>query len=409
MRSIKNSKWVMRLMIVAVICCLTGSLGALAEAPQEYLDYEGYTPDLEMPPSSCKGTLRVYTWASYEDPGLWDAGTYAFHKLYPNVTIEWAFYTDFDSALAKMTADPIFADVVLLDSTVPKLWKDLIGPMNRDLIPLFDETYPQLQNLESMWLDGELYFMPEEFGNGVVIYREDVLDELGIPEEERYDYNMLFKSYGGKLKDKVLYYDSSTESMVFAVLAAGLPFEIMFTDMTEEQKDIIRAKFREGKANVKGYWTGFEEGYEVLVTGEAPIVTGWQSTYFYAKMGPDFILGTEDDIPVKIMRAKQGIMGWIDGWSIRKGLKEENPDLYKVAHAYINATIDREAGAYKTDWWCTGSPNMYSAALAESQDTVKELHLDDPDKAFAGVNMWKYSTPEQTRILSELWLELKAE
>lgn len=405
----KKVKWVVGLVVVVVLCCFTGCAGAPAEAPQEYLDYEGYTPDLEMPSSDYEGTLRVYTWAGYEDPGLWDAGTYAFSNLYPNVTIEWAFYVDFQSALAKMTADPVFGDVILLDSTVPKHWEGLIGPLDVNLIPLWDETYPQLRNLESMWWeDGELYFMPEEFGNGMVIYREDILDELGIPEEDRYDYDMLFKSYDGKLENKIRYYDSATESMAFALLAAGLPWETMFTDLTEEDKDLIRAKFLERKANIQGYWSGFEEGYEALVSGEAAIVTGWQSTYYLAQWGPDFIPGTEDDVAVKMMRAEQGITGWIDGWSIRKGLKEENPDLYKVAHAYINATIDREAGAWKIDYWATGTPNMYSADLALSQDMVAEFYWGDPDMAFEGVLMWQYNTPEQTRILDELWLELKA-
>lgn len=403
----KEVKWVVGLIVVGVLCCFTGCAGAPAEAPQEYLDYEGYTTDLEMPPPSYEGTLRVYTWAAYEDPGFWDAGTYAVHNLYPNVNVEFAFFEDFAAALAKMTADPTFGDVILLDSTDPKLWEGIIGPMDRDLIPLFDEMFPQLQNLESMWFDGELYFLPEEFGNGVVIYREDILDELGIPEEDRYDYNMLFKSYEGKLEDKILYYDSATESLAFAILAAGVPPEDI-VDMTEEQYDMARAKFMEGKANVQGYWTGWEEGYMALTTGQAAIITGWQDTYLYAKAGPDGIRGNDDDVPVKIMRAKQGIMGWIDGWVIRKGLKDENPDLYKIAHVYINATIDREAGKYKIDVWGYGTPNKYSAAIAECQDVVEELHLDDPDKAFAGVNMWQYMGPEQTKRLSELWLELKA-
>jgi len=377
------------------------------EEVEEYLDYEGYTPDLEMPPSDYEGTLRVYSWAGYEDPGFWDGGTYAFSKLYPNVNLEFAFFTDFDAALAKLTADPVFGDVIMIDAALPRRFEDIIGPMDVNLIPLWDEMFPQLQNLEDMWLDGELVFLPMEFGNGVVIYREDILDELGIPEEDRYDYNMLFKSYEGKLEGKILYYDSSTESLVFAIMAAGIPYEDMFA-MTDEQYELVRAKFLEGKANVQGYWSGWEEGFMALVTGQAAIVIGWQDTYLYAKAGPDGIAGTDDDIPVKIMRAEQGIMGWIDGWSIRKDLEEENPDLYKVAHAYMNATIDREAGKYKIDVWAYGTPNKYSAAIAEAQDAVAEFYLDDPDKAFAGVNMWKYRTPEQARKSSELWLELKA-
>jgi len=403
----KGFKWIVGLIVVVVASTLIGCPGAPSDGTVEYLDYEGYTPDLEMPPSDYEGTLRVYTWAGYEDPGFWDGGTYAFSNLYPNVNLEFAFFDNFEAALAKMAADPVFGDVIMLDSTNPRLWEDLIGPMDVDLIPLFDELFPQMQNLESMWLDDELYFMPMEFGNTAVIYREDILDELGIPEEDRYDYDMLFKSYEGKLEGKILYYDSYSESFTFAILAAGVPFEDLF-NMTDEQYDMARAKFLEGKANVRGYWSGWEEGYMALVTGEAAIITGWQDTYLYAKAGEDWEAGTEDDVPVKIMRAEQGVTGWVDGWSIRKDLEAENPDLYKIAHAYMNATIDREAGAYKIDTWGYGTPNKYSAAIAENQDAVAELHLDDPDQAFAGVNMWKYMAPEQTQRLTELWLEVKA-
>lgn len=303
----RKFKWIVALILIVVASCLTGCPAAPPEVTEEYLDYEGYTPDLEMPPSSYEGTLRLYTWAAYEDPGFWDAGIYAFSNLYPNVNLEFAFFEDFSAALAKMTADPVFGDVILLDSTNPRLWEDIIGPMDSALIPLWDEIFPQLQNLEDMWLDGELYFVPVEFGYGVVIYREDILDEFGIPEEDRYDYNMLFKSYEGKLEDKIVYYNSATESLVFAIMAAGIPYEDMFS-MTDEQYELVRAKFLEGKPNVQGYWSGWEEGFMALMAGEAAIVTGWQDTYLYAKAGPDWIAGTDDDVPVKIMRGEQGIM-----------------------------------------------------------------------------------------------------
>jgi len=404
----KGFKWIVGLIVVVVASTLIGCPAPPPEVTVEYLDYEGYTPDLEMPSSDYEGTLRVYSWANYEDPSFWDVGTYAFSKLYPNVNVEFAIYDNASSAIAKMTADPTFADVILFYSTVsPRVLEDIIGPMDRALIPLFDEMFPQLQNLEDMWLDGELYFLPEEFGLNLAIYREDILDEFGIPEEDRYDYDMLFKSYEGKLEGKILYYDSWEDSLLYAIMAAGIPYEDMFS-MTDEQYELVRAKFLEGKPNVRGYWTGWEEGYMALMTGEAAIITGWQDTYFYAKAGEDWIPGTDDDVAVKILQAKQGVIGWAGGWSIRKDLEAENPDLYKIAHAYMNARIDREAGKNKIDLWAYGTPNKYSAAIAENQDAVAEFHLDDPEKAFAGVNMFKHVSPEHMKKLGELWLELKA-
>ncbi len=415
----QKSYWIAGILIAALVGGVIGYYVAphrvVTEEPPEveFLTYEAYGPGLEMPRSSYSDTLKVYSWAGYEEEGFWNDGTYAFETLYPNVDVSWSFYGEFGEALTKMMADPTFADVIMIDTTHVPAWgpdgADVIGPLDPHLIPLFGaEFYPILMSLKGIWLDGELMMMPFEFGYHLVIYRDDILDDLGIPAEDRNDYNMLFQSYGGALEGKILYYDDPKQSLYSAIYAAGIPVEDMW-HMSDAQYDAVKAKFLEGKANVKGYWLGFEEGYSALITGEAPIVTGWGDTYYLAKMGLDGEWGTEDDVDVKILTPPAPTMkytGWVDCWAIRKDLEQENPELYKVAHAFINANIDREACKNKIDMWAYGTPNKYAAALADPV-VVGLFNLEDPEKAWDRVIPCE-PTLDITEKWYDLWLELKA-
>jgi len=369
-----------------------------------YLNYLEYSPNLEMPPSNYTGKLRVYTWAGYDDPCFWDVGEYAFHKMYPNVEVEWISYESPDAAIAKLKADPTFADIIVgYSDTVMRMYlAGVIEPIDLNLLPLYDELYPGLMGLEQAWINGECYFAPFEFGYTSVIYRADLLRELGIPEELWNDLNLIFDPSltNGKLEGKVWLYDWAAETMTLAARAAGFSYEELY-NITGEKLEIVKQKLIEAKPNVAHYWTGWEEGYMALITGEAVAVIGWQDTFYWAKKGLDGEIGTEDDVDVEFMWAKQGWTTWVGGYSIVKGLKERNPELYKIAHALITATQSRETQVNKIDLWAYGAANRYAIELAENEEFIEYFHLESP--SLKEVSKYNPYNPEW----NEVWLEVR--
>ena len=374
------------------------------EQEEQYLNYLEFTPVLEMPPSDYEGTLRVYTWAGYEDPLLWDVGLYAFHNIYPNVEVEFITYEDPDSAMLKLMVDPTFTDLICgFTDTVEKFYHaGVIEPIDLNMVPLFDELFPQLMGLNQSWIGDECYFVPFEFGYTTVIYRSDILRDLGIPEEKWDDLNLIFDPdfTDGKLEGKVWLYDWFAETMTLAARAAGYSYEELYT-LTGERLEPVKEKLLKAKPNVAHYWSGWEEGINALITGEAAAIIGWSDTYLYAKKGLDGELGTEDDVSVEFMWPKQGLTTWVGGYSIVKGLKERDPELYKVAHALITASISREVGANKIDNWSYGCANRYSPELAENRAFVEEFHLDNP--IIKEVSKYNPYDPEW----SEIWIEVR--
>lgn len=425
--------WKLYIVVSAIICFLVGAgVGWVVKppvevtlpgwvSPEEYEEalYAGAYPFPGMPPPNYTGTLRVFTWVGLgrEDPMWWNVGPWGFHKIYPNVEIEWLYFEDEPSALAKLMMDPTYADVIEVCGGQFKLIEHgLIEPINRTMVPLLAEFYPFWETYPAFCKDGELYVVPFEFGYTSLAYRKDIFRDLGIPEY-LWDNSSILFTHIPELEGKIWMYDSVIEILPYAAYHLGYGHtieEMVEWTMNETKWERVVDAMWELKPKISKFYLGVEEAYAALMTGECAGVIGWTDMYACVRAGPDETFGTDDDVDVGFSMWKDcPLDSWGTGYSIIAGLKERDPELYAVAHAFLNAVATREAQANKIMEWYEGVPNRYSYEIVREEfpefiPIIEELHLDDPVFFTEETAYWIEPPTEVVDKWEEFWLEFKA-
>jgi spermidine/putrescine-binding protein len=391
-------------------------LEAFRMAVEEPIPDPGDYPFSEMPPSDYTGTLRVFTWTGLEreDPMWYNNGPWGFNETYPNVEIEWIYFADEPDALQKLILDPDFVDVIeVCGGQFNLLANDLIEPLDPTMLPLIAEFFPDWTFFHAFWEDGELYAVPFEFGYTSLTYRIDLFEDLGISETLWDDTDILFSDIP-ELEGQIWMYDSVIEIMDLAASHVGYDLTVEdMIDWTENETKFatVTDAINGFKPKISNYYTAVSEAYAALISGECAAVIGWCDMYAVAKAGLDEEFGTGDDLDVGFSFFSP-MLSWGSAWTINKGLKERNPELYAVAHAYINANAARESNADKIMWWYTGAPNRYAYEIVNDEfpefiPIIEELRLDDP-VFFAEESAYWIEPPETILAKwAEFWLEFQ--
>jgi len=374
-------------------------------------------PFPEMPVSNYTGTLRVFTWDGLgrEEEMWWNEGPWGFNEIYPNVDIEWVYFVDEPHAMTKLQMDPDYADVIEVCGGQFKLLdEDLIEPLDPTMLPLIAEFFPEWIFYDAFWKDGELYAVPFEFGFTSLTYNIDMFEDFGISEALWDDTAILFSDIP-ELEGQIWMYDSVIEIMDLAATHVG--YDITVEDMIEWTNDTSKFETVTDalwgfKPKISAFYTGVGEAYTEMITGGCAAVIGWCDMYAMVRAGLDEEFGTGDDLNVGFSFFSP-MLSWGSAWTINAGLKERDPELYAVAHAFINANAAREPNANKIMEWYTGAPNRYAYDIVgedfpEFIPIIEELRLDDP-AFFAEESAYWIEPP--TYVVSEwetFWLAFKA-
>lgn len=352
-------------------------------------------------------TLRIFEWGGYEDPDLWNVGDSAFRKLYPDVNLEFSFFIDEAEALSKLKLG-FRPDIVHPCGGSIQRWYDagVLEPLDTSLISNWQnmsDKFITYAEEEETPVEGEVYFAPLDWGYTTLLYRPDLLEQLGIPKkdpvtgEENWDtYRLLYRE-DPKLAGKIMVMDSAVEVTPTAALAAGVPVDHMW-DMNETEMAMTREKLLYQKLNLlRGYWTVPTQILSAMASGEIVAANIWGESYVTLK---------SQGVNVTFSFPEEGIISWICGFSIVDGLKARDPELYEIAHAFINAWMDPQAGANLIDLYAYGHSNKYAHTLAQRTDTIELLHFDDPAYLEQTV-LWQY-TPNEADWIA-MWDEVKAD
>jgi spermidine/putrescine-binding protein len=424
-----SNPWKRYFIVAAIIFLLVGiGVGWVAKPPEEippgYVSPEDYEEALnaraypfpEMPLSNYTGTLRVFTWEGLEreDEMWWNEGPWGFNKIYPNVDIEWVYFVDEPDALSKLILDPDYADVIEVCGGQFKLHDyGLIEPLDPTMVPLMAEFFPLWESFDAFYEDGELYTVPFEFGFTSLTYRIDMFEDLGISEALWDDTAILFSDIP-ELEGQIWMYDSVIEIMDLAASHAG--FDLTVEDMidwtlNETEFEMVTDTLEGFKPKIQQYYTGVSAAYSALISGQCAAVIGWCDMYASVKAGLDEEFGTGDDLDVGFSFFSP-MLSWGSGYTINKGLKERDPELYAVAHAFLNAVVAREACANKIMEWYTGAPNRYSYEIVREEfpefiPIIEELRLDDPVFFAEESAYWIEPPTDVIDIWAEFWLEFQ--
>lgn len=278
------------------------------------------------------GDVTVFDWAGYEDP--------YFHPDYVEKhgdSPTFSFFGDEDEAFEKLRAG-FKADLAHPCSQNTVKWRDadLLQPLDPSRIEAWDDILPGLKAMKDLMTDAEgtAWFLPFDWGNTLVTYRTDKIDEAEIQS---------LKAFADpKFEGRISMPDNVDDAYALAALATGFTD---WTTMTEADWDAASAFLREVHKNVRLYWTDGTELAQALGGGEVDLAWAWNETATTM---------AADGLPVAMKHdTDEGLSTWVCGYV---HLKDAPGDVDKT-YDYLNALLTPEVASYLVNDWGYGHSN----------------------------------------------------
>jgi len=320
-------------------------------------------------------TLNVFEWSGYELPEFWAQ----FADQHPDTNVDFSFFGEDAEAFAKLQTG-YQTDLFHPCSSWWQLYVD------NGLVQPLDES--RLQNLKDIpesllaygRINGQLYFVPWEWGYESILVRTDKVDTIPT------SWNDLWNpEYAGH----VAIYDSGETQHVVGALVLGYdPYAT-----TPEQNEAIVQKLTELKPNLLTYWTDYTEIVQLVASGDVWIAgNAWPDT---------LVLLQDEGVPVEYITPTEGRMGYVCGFGIPA--KAQHVDL---AYDYLNAVTSVDATTFLINEYGYGAANSQAIAGADP-DTVALLQLND-SAILQSTIFYESVTPEQREIFVSDWDRVKA-
>ncbi len=291
-------------------------------------------------------TLTYLSWPGHADPHIVEP----FEKEH-GVKILSKEYVGGEQMLALVNQSPPGTyDVILSDREYIVQLRDAgyIDKMDPADYP-FDDFWPEFQQLEGHWLDGDLYSVMQSFGYLGLVHNTDHLSEADCST-----YGVMWEE---RVKGKVGHFDWYLPTMGCLSLYNGNrdPFNI-----DEAAFQALRETTFSLKPQLAGFYA-MADVFSSMTNGQAWVMPGigeWIS-----------ILLHKDGLPVTTTIPDEGGIQWTESVSIGTGT--EKPDLAKKFIQYL-------VGA-EGQWRIATKPS-YNASLPNKKGW-EALNENDPESA----------------------------
>ena len=314
--------------------------------------------------------VSVFDWAGYEDPG--------FHPAYVEKhgdSPSFSFFGDEDEAFEKLRAG-FKADLAHPCSQNIVKWRDagLLQPLDTSRIEAWNDILPGLKNMKDLMTDaeGKAWFLPFEWGNTLVVYRTDKVQEADIQSLKAF--------MDPKFEGRVSIPDNVDDAYALAALATGFTD---WTKMTDADWDRASAFLREVHKNVRLYWLDNTELSQAMAGGEVDLAWAWAET-------PTTLMA--DGVPVAMKRdTDEGLSTWVCGYVHLK----DAPGNVDKTYDFLNALMKPDVGTYLVSDWGYGHSNS-KAMEAADPEKLSEFGYDDIDK-FIDKTLFSNPLPAETK------------
>lgn len=322
------------------------------------------------------GELTVFDWAGYEDP--------AFHPAYAEKhgdSPTFTFFGDEDEAFAKLRAG-FKVDLAHPCSQNTVKWREagLLQPLDTSRIEAWDDILPGLKSMKNLMTDGEgnAWFVPFEWGNTLVTYRTDKVEEAEIQSLKAFTD----ESFQGRVSLP----DNVDDAYALAALATG---HTDWSAMTDADWDAASAFLREVHKNVRLYWIDNTELSQAMAGGEVDLAWAWNETATTM---------AADGHPVAMKRdTDEGLSTWVCGYAMVK----DGPGSTDKAYDFLNAILTPTVGDYLVNEWGYGHAN--AKAMAAVDPAVLESTGYGDLESFVDKTLFASPLPAETkaRLIAE--------
>jgi basic membrane protein A len=387
---------------------VVGANGSLVVAEGDCLDdgsmlgmdywVEGVSGEVPGEAAGEPRALRILEWSGYEIHD-WPDFFPQFAEKYGeytedwtwesagNVDIEYKIFADDAESLATLAAG-YAADLAHPCVNWVELYvnRDLLQPIDTTRLTHWDSIHESFR--EASMHNGEVYFVPWDWGYESIIVRNDLVGEVPDSWASLWD---------PQYAQQVITWDNDEQAFVIAALVLGIedPW-----NTTEAENEAIKQKLIELQDNLLTYWVDYQENIDLLSSGDAVLGGGiWQDSYGVL---------LDEGYDVSYIDPVEGRTGWLCGYVL--SAEAENVDL---AYDFFNAATSPESTANLGIYYYYGGANPEGVDLMKEwedgayQYIVDYFQLDQFDDIAERTVWYKTMTEEKRQMLADMWAEVR--
>ena len=330
-------------------------------------------------PAHAAGDLLYFTWAGFEDPGLFPA--YVDTWGLPDFSYSGDEYEGIEKLKAGFEADVVCPCI----DVMPRWMTSGMQPIDESKLLYLEDTFESIRSPEAAFVNGERFFVPTYWGFSSLIYRTDLTDIT--PEQE--SWALLFdEEYAGRMA----IWESTDALIPVASLALGDLEDPYRPD--GERLVAVEEALRRQRDLMRLYWTSSTDFVQAFGSGEVVLGFCWAGTA--AELRAD---GT---IPFKWAQPKEGLISFVCGLGRSNRVGDE-----AAVYDFINASMAPEAGKYMIETFAYGAASRKAFEMVDPALLV-ELNLANPEESLAGSHSYDYVPPELKQKHIEIVDEIMA-
>jgi putative spermidine/putrescine transport system substrate-binding protein len=354
--------------VAIVVAACTGGATAPSGSP---------APSLPTSIGDGEGKLTVLAWPGYVEDGSTspdvDWVTSFEEETGCEVTVQ-VFGTS-DQAFTLFQTNPEQFDVISAsgDASLRLVAGGFVQPVNVDIIPSYAEVFDDLKNKDYNTIGGVHYGVPHGRGANVLMWRTD---QGPAPDS----WTQMFdpaSPWAGKFS----VYDAPIYIADAAVVLMSTNPELGIKNpysLDETQFNAAIDLLKKQKPAVGEYWADYTKQISSFTGGNTTIGTTWQVI-------ANVLQGS--DVPVEVVKPKEGATGWSDTWMINSKTKSPN-----CAYKFLNHITSPSVNIQIAEYFGEAPANRKSCALAKNPDHCAIFHAEETDY---WKDVWYWTTPTE--------------
>jgi putative spermidine/putrescine transport system substrate-binding protein len=274
--------------------------------------------------------------------------------------------------------------------------RGLIAPWDLSQIPNYAGLWQWAREIPYLGYQGKTYGIPTVINADSIIA---VREKAGNVDS----YGVIFDP---KLRGKTAMEDAWINSVIFAAIylknsanaKIAEPGNLTADELGTVMEFLIKHK-RDGQ--FRTFWSGWEQGLQLLANGEVWVMTGWEPIVYAAR---------QRGLDCYYAAPKEGYEGWSNNTILLAGAVGRG--RAKVAHQFANTLLSGfygcKLGMLRGYVVPTDNNVAYAMAHANTFDParVREL-MEHVKQKFAGKVYWQNTRPDNFQLYETWWQRLR--